>query len=388
MLKVSFDLESPYKPRDKCIWPAVIAAAGALGSSILGGVLGNSSQSSANKTNLDVANATNRSNEYINERQLTEAWNMARYQNDWNLQQWQRENEYNSPAQQMLRYRMAGVNPYFTDMTNGNAQNLQAASMSPPAQNPMQAAQVQPLDYSWVGNAVSSGVNAFYQNQLMQAQIEKGSADAKIAWENAKVQGLRNAHEILKIANDASRSESERDMARSLLKVQQASEANQIYHADLMNKISEKEVYSLQEKIAGQQIQNKLASIDSQYRARMNAAQLRQYDANIVQAYAAARAGDASAAASYAAAAVSDVTAAGIKIDNKTKGELNRAILDKAWSEAESANDSRLFQILDKNFEYQGKVGQYFPMQSGQFSAADRYSNWYRQNRSRGFKKR
>ena len=31
--------------------------------------------------------------------------------NEWNMQQWQRENEYNAPAQQMTRLEAAGLNP-------------------------------------------------------------------------------------------------------------------------------------------------------------------------------------------------------------------------------------------------------------------------------------
>lgn len=44
-----------------------------------------------------------------NEQAFTERmWNQT---NDWNLAQWNRENEYNSPASQMERMAMAGINP-------------------------------------------------------------------------------------------------------------------------------------------------------------------------------------------------------------------------------------------------------------------------------------
>lgn len=382
MLKISFDLETPYRPRNKCIWPAVITAAGAIGSS----ALGLASQGGANSKNLQMTRETNEANMKMNERQLEEQRYLAAYQNQWNLDQWNRENAYNDPSLQAQRLRAAGINPLYGNgnVSAGEAGSLQGSTSSAPSNIPMQPGSVQPLDFS----GVTSGINAFMQNQLLQTQIDKGAADAKMAEVHARTESVRVAHELFQIANDASKSEAERDMARSLLRVQHASEANQIYHSDLINKISEKEVEELKVRIAGHQIQNKLASIDSQYRARMNAAQLRSYDANIRQAYAAARAGDASAAASYAAAAVSDVTAAGIRIDNKTKESYNRAILDAAWTEAEQANDNRLFNILDKNFNYQGKVGQYFPMQSGQFSAAGRFDDWQKKNRFRNSKKR
>ncbi|MBQ3410774.1 MAG: hypothetical protein IJH30_03380, partial [Bacillus sp. (in: Bacteria)] len=47
-------------------------------------------------------------------------------QNEWNLAQWERENAYNSPIQQMQRYREAGLNP---NLIYGQ-QNLSAASPS------------------------------------------------------------------------------------------------------------------------------------------------------------------------------------------------------------------------------------------------------------------
>ncbi|MBQ3410779.1 MAG: hypothetical protein IJH30_03405, partial [Bacillus sp. (in: Bacteria)] len=51
---------------------------------------------------------------------------LAKYQNEWNLAQWERENAYNSPIQQMQRYREAGLNP---NLIYGQ-QNLSAASPS------------------------------------------------------------------------------------------------------------------------------------------------------------------------------------------------------------------------------------------------------------------
>ena len=47
------------------------------------------------------------------ENQLNREYNLmlARQQNQWNLEQWQRENDYNSPTSQMARLRAAGLNP-------------------------------------------------------------------------------------------------------------------------------------------------------------------------------------------------------------------------------------------------------------------------------------
>lgn len=66
-----------------------------------------------------------------NQREAMQEYNrgqmeLAKYQNEWNLAQWERENSYNSPIQQMQRYREAGLNP---NLIYGQ-QNLSAASPS------------------------------------------------------------------------------------------------------------------------------------------------------------------------------------------------------------------------------------------------------------------
>ncbi|MBV4042011.1 hypothetical protein KSZ06_04865 [Bacteroides xylanisolvens] len=61
-----------------------------------------------------------------NENQKNRDWNLnlAKLQNQWNIDQWNRENAYNSPAAQMARYKAAGLNP---DLIYGQP-NLSAAS--------------------------------------------------------------------------------------------------------------------------------------------------------------------------------------------------------------------------------------------------------------------
>ena len=75
---------------------AIVGAA----SSVAGGLLGNKSQSAANKTNLEIARETNASNQQLAEKQ-----------NQWNIDQWNRENEYNSASAQKQRLIDAGMNP-------------------------------------------------------------------------------------------------------------------------------------------------------------------------------------------------------------------------------------------------------------------------------------
>ena len=82
-----------FNKRTPCNIAAQVGAAVVSGaSSLLGGLLGNHAQSSANRTNLQIARETNAANQQL-----------ADKQNQWNLDQWNRENEYNSAAAQKQR---------------------------------------------------------------------------------------------------------------------------------------------------------------------------------------------------------------------------------------------------------------------------------------------
>lgn len=64
-------------------------------------------------TTSSVAGAviTSGANIYMNDQNNKANERMQQQQNAWNLEQWKRNNEYNSPANQMLRLKQAGLNP-------------------------------------------------------------------------------------------------------------------------------------------------------------------------------------------------------------------------------------------------------------------------------------
>lgn len=57
---------------------------------------------------------------------------MAEKQNQWNIDQWNRVNDYNAPVNQMARYEAAGINPYNAvssgQIGSGTASSLQSAT--------------------------------------------------------------------------------------------------------------------------------------------------------------------------------------------------------------------------------------------------------------------
>lgn len=104
--------------------------------------------------------------------------NLAKQQNQWNIDQWNRENAYNTPAAQMARYKAAGLN---SDLIYGQ-QNLSAASPEMTAGEP-----ASPMDYSpvangpTIGEAASIAANTRLTNaqaKLAESQADKTDAEA------------------------------------------------------------------------------------------------------------------------------------------------------------------------------------------------------------------
>ena len=100
---------------------------------------------------------------------------LAKMQNEWNLQQWERENEYNNPLNQMARLKAAGLNP---NLVYGNGAGQSTAAPSPSLTS---GAPSSPVDMSLmaqrptIGQIMSQGL----QNRLIEAQIKSVESDAR-----------------------------------------------------------------------------------------------------------------------------------------------------------------------------------------------------------------
>lgn len=132
-----------------------------------------------NAAAAEMTDATNRANLIL-----------AEYQNQWNLDQWNRENEYNSPVAQMARYQEAGLNP---NLIYGQ-QNLSAGS--PQAANARvesghivskreQRMQAKLATVTGAINTVLSMFGTFQDVRLRQEQIDKVKADTQLTLANA-----------------------------------------------------------------------------------------------------------------------------------------------------------------------------------------------------------
>lgn len=158
-----------------------LAIGGAIASAVSGmanAVTGRKNQKDANATNLQINRENNEAN-----------LNLAREQNEWNLAQWNRENTYNNPANQVGRFRQAGINPYMAmnQLTNGNTSaNLQSshlANQTPTSVNPITA----PSAFGGAAGGISDGVNSYLS--LTQAIKTMENIDADTGLKGSEKRG-------------------------------------------------------------------------------------------------------------------------------------------------------------------------------------------------------
>ena len=95
------------------------------GSGLVGSLLAGAGSKKAAKIQSASAERINQINNEFNSREaaLSRDWQTSeRYsQNQWTLQQWNRENEYNTPLAQRQRMEAAGFNPYNMNIETGSA---------------------------------------------------------------------------------------------------------------------------------------------------------------------------------------------------------------------------------------------------------------------------
>lgn len=137
------------------------------------------------------ANKANNAQWELQQAQIDAQKELQTSQNAWNEQMWNKNNEYNSPANQMKLYRDAGLNPAFF-MGQGNS-----VSGSPAASSSISAPSVpQPADnYSGVGSALGNMGSDFLNAMLTESVINKnnkeaGLTDTEIEF-NQKTMGFR-----------------------------------------------------------------------------------------------------------------------------------------------------------------------------------------------------
>lgn len=116
---------------------------------------------------------------------------LANLQNQWNVEQWERENDYNDPSAQMSRLARAGLNP---NLVYGNG----ATSLSAQSPTMTAGAPSSPVDMSALGQkpTIGQAAAAAIQNAATIAQAQKTISEAEKT--EQETQGQKYTNEILK----------------------------------------------------------------------------------------------------------------------------------------------------------------------------------------------
>lgn len=137
------------------------------GVSMLGGLIGNNAQ----KKNI---NRQIRAQQEENQKNRDYNLMLAQQQNAWNVEQWERENEYNSPEAITERLRKGKINPDL--FYGGGAQNMSASSPMMTSGAPSTATDMSALGQKpTLGQAIQSAL----RDSMLGAQIDNIKANTK-----------------------------------------------------------------------------------------------------------------------------------------------------------------------------------------------------------------
>ena len=244
---------------------AIISGASGLLGNLLGGLFGSSANDKANETNMRIATAQN-------------AWNqqMLKQQQQFAVDTWNMQNEYNTPKAQAERLREAGINP----LVLGSNGSSPAGAISNPAASPAAGATVHPYDYqnmmSGMGNAVANSVDAYFRNRNIQSVTHKNEAETSRTrqlspWEVRQLQALVRKGGI------------EGDLAQTELVYQNAIQGQKIAQVFGDTVLQQKSQKLMDMQILQHDLQNKLFDVQLAYAPKLNEAKLHEYWATVSQ---------------------------------------------------------------------------------------------------------
>lgn len=172
---------------------------------------------------------------------------LARTQNQWNIEQWQRENDYNSPTAQMSRFRAAGLNP-----------NLAYGQMSNGASSPTltSGAASSPTDMSAIGNkrnfgqAMQEALNLEMQKaqiEAVKAGTEKTKEDTKNVTASTEALTIDNLYRAIKHQQDIKIGDMNLKIGDSTLKLNDNQLAQGVKTLEIMDKTLEEYNYKFRD---------------------------------------------------------------------------------------------------------------------------------------------
>lgn len=202
-------------------FPIAEAITGATG--LIGSLLGLKSQKSANQTNLRIAQMNNEWSERMMEKQHM-----------YDVDMWNKNNEYNDPSKQVERLKSAGINPALAlgNVSTGNASGGNSVGLPSSTR-----AEVRPLNYEGFANSINNAIQTSIAVSRNNAEInalgqrvdfERQLTRAKIAdmYENTRNSKFRN--ELNDITRDLQIQNQQEDFLRKVQERSNMEEQNRL----------------------------------------------------------------------------------------------------------------------------------------------------------------
>ncbi len=235
-----------------CKAEALVAAAAIAGAAaLISGLLGGSSSNKASKAVAQASLQATRETNDINYKMFQES-------NQFGLDMWNRENEYNTPSAQVQRLMAAGLNPYLmlNGGSTGNAGSLTSAT----------PAQAQTADLSALQNntgtlgVLSQGLSSALNGLSAGIQMYDASQKAKVSASDAKFADVLNAANLKLTSAQGSLTHNQARSALSNAIVDERTIGSRIVGSQLDNDIKgyQRGILSTQDQVASQDFAEKM----------------------------------------------------------------------------------------------------------------------------------
>lgn len=241
---------------------------GGLGS-VISGAIGAKSTSDANKANLKI----NQMNNDFNAREAQKA-------RDFQLDMWNRENEYNSASSQRKRLEQAGYNPYMSDAQAGTAAGMSGTSAATAAGVASQIPYTP--DFQSVGVNLASALKMMSEKK--QTDIENLNMSDLLRsqiWQNLGATDWRNASPEARAYNlSQGRRAAELGMASLEENLSNQRWSNNLLVANIANSLLDAESKTILNKYLDQQQQAELNIKAANYEYLIMSGQMKRQEVN------------------------------------------------------------------------------------------------------------
>lgn len=236
---------------------------------VISGAIGAKSTADTNKTNLKI----NQMNNDFNAREAQKA-------RDFQLDMWDRENQYNSASSQRKRLEEAGYNPYMSDAQAGSATGLSGTSAASAAGAAPQIPYTP--DFQSVGVSLASALKMMSEKK--QTDIENLNMSDLLRsqiWQNLGATDWRNASPEARAYNLAQgRRAAELGMASLEENLSNQRWSNNLLVANITNSLLDADAKTILNKYLDQQQQAELNIKAANYEYLVMSGQLKRQEVN------------------------------------------------------------------------------------------------------------